>query len=174
MEVTNHLNIGKLAWLGAVALLLLTGTQLRAGYWTTAVFSENSSTILDQVKDQKTENSNSANSGRPGNWQKLQEAWQNEWEEMRAALVRCLLETSMTMFLINVPKTQTKDPGGTPNLPNDPGGSGTTNPGDPSDPGTTPEPSSLVCALLGVILMSWYAWRRRLTNRPSFGFHRTA
>ncbi len=105
------------------------------------------------------------------------------WSEFREDLVRCVVETTVTAFLIRTanppaPPQGSGDPQPTPpgqnNTPPDPPPpppppdppSGSGDPIDPPfdpppPPSETPEPASIITALMGVGLTSIYAWRRR-------------
>ncbi len=106
----------------------------------------------------------------------------SKWCEIRDEVVRCALEVTTTAFLIRIgnpppqpneappvdPPEQNNtppDPPGDP-PPDPPTGGGEEPPIDPpfdipDPPNETPEPASLVTALLGAGLTSLYAWRRR-------------
>ncbi|MBI3824302.1 MAG: PEP-CTERM sorting domain-containing protein [Planctomycetes bacterium] len=98
-------------------------------------------------------------------------ALQAEWEAVREDMLQAVLEEMSTMILgywgnpPPPPTTQEQPPppppptGGGETPPNDP-------PIDPPPPQGTPEPASLVTALLGVGLASVYAWRRRRNRLP--------
>jgi len=112
------------------------------------------------------------------NGQEIWSALQQSWEGVREDLTRCALESVMTAFFIrggappktppNVPPTQSppkqEEAPPPPPPPPPPTGQGEVPPDvppPPPPPQGAPEPASLVTALLGVGLTSWYAWRRR-------------
>jgi len=117
------------------------------------------------------------------NDQEVLHALQEAWEEVREDLVRCALESAMTAFFIRggtPPKTppdvqpSQSPPAQEPHLPPPPEpppptGQGEVPPIDPPvmppPPNGTPEPASIVSALLGIGLTSWYTWRRRRRTR---------
>lgn len=109
----------------------------------------------------------------------LLKALESEWRAMREDLTRCALESMMTAFFIrsgtapttppNIqpsqsPPQQEVGPPPPPPPPPPPTGQGELPPTPPPiepPPQGAPEPASIVSALLGVGLTSWYAWRRR-------------
>jgi hypothetical protein len=111
----------------------------------------------------------------------LLEALRTEWEALRADLTQAAVTTMTTMFLgrwgtpppppkgqggPNTPPPNQGGGGGNtpPPPPPPPGGGGQTPPGNPPpDPPVTgtPEPASLLTALVGTGLVALGAWRKR-------------
>ena len=114
-------------------------------------------------------------------WNAAVEQLQSDWADVREVLTRSAVEATITMFFIKPPtlppggpQANSNDPtppppegGGDPPPPDPPPpppeGSGEIPPNDPPPPppSETPEPTSLVTALMGAGLASVVAWRRR-------------
>ena len=106
---------------------------------------------------------------------------ESAWVEFRDEMLRCGIEATITGFLVwfgnpppqlnetppvNPPDQNNTEPDPPPPPPPDPPTGGGEEPPidppfDPPPPNETPEPASLVTALLGLGLTSIYAWRRK-------------
>lgn len=160
------------AWKGWVAVALATLLL------TVIAVPANAATVTDDDQAAQTVKSNGS---------ALLDGLEKEWQSIREELLRATVETMGTMILGRwgppppPPKGQGNPPGNPPPQnggntpppppppPPPPTGGGETPPiGPPFDPPPvqgTPEPTSLLSALMGVGLASLYTWRKRRRNR---------